>query len=102
MLPSGDWSRFLQLRGLLRRADLDHIIVAAQLEPSRLDHRRQQFVDGHLFHAERDVLIERNPRLGVKIILPLLQLLGERLRLTNERLHALSQSSEEEPEEVEP
>jgi CRP-like cAMP-binding protein len=55
-----------------------------------------------LFRPDLLDLIERNPRLGVKIILPLLQLLGERLRLTNERLHALSQSSEEEPEEVEP
>ena len=55
-----------------------------------------------LFRPDLLDLIERNPRLGVKIILPLLQLLGKRLRLTNERLHALSQSSEKEPEKVEP
>ncbi|MCD6335437.1 MAG: cyclic nucleotide-binding domain-containing protein [Candidatus Latescibacteria bacterium] len=47
-------------------------------------------------------LIERNPRLGVKIILPLSKLLGERLRRTNEKLQALSQFSEGEPEEIEP
>ncbi|MFH1006698.1 MAG: cyclic nucleotide-binding domain-containing protein [Candidatus Latescibacterota bacterium] len=41
-------------------------------------------------------LIERNPRLGMKIMLPLLQLLGERLRRTNERLHAFSRQESEE------
>ena len=55
-----------------------------------------------LFRPDLLDLIDRNPRLGVKIILPLSKLLGERLRLTNESLHALSKSSEEEPEEVEP
>ncbi len=55
-----------------------------------------------LFRPDLLDLIDRNPRLGVKIILPLSKLLGERLRLTNERLHALSQSSEEELGEVEP
>jgi len=54
-----------------------------------------------LFRPDLLDLIERNPRLGIKIILPLLQLLGERLRRTNEALHAVSRAYEGEAKEVE-
>jgi len=47
-----------------------------------------------LFRPDLLDLIERNPRQGIKIILPLLQLLSERLRRTNEALHAVSRSHE--------
>jgi len=54
-----------------------------------------------LFRPDLLDLIERNPRQGIKILLPLLQLLGERLRRTNEALHAVSRSREGDAGEAE-
>lgn len=48
-----------------------------------------------LFRPDLLELIERDPRLGVKMVLPLSRLLAERLRQTNEALSQAMQSKEE-------